>query len=253
MDFPKVTVITATIGTKYLKQCIESVQKQTYPNVSHLIVCDGKNYMDHVISILNSVDKTAKKVDFMIIPWNSGANKFICHKIYAAIPHLIHEPCYICFLDEDNYYEPNHIESMIQTIKTKKCAWTYCLRNIIKPTGEFICRDMCESLGKLHSTWNSNNHNPDYLVDTSCYMVPVEILRQFSECWQRQARAVPEADRYFYYRLSHHYTSFECSMQYTLNYRVEGREDSVKPDFFLYGNDFMKRVMNKDKLPWDKE
>jgi len=250
MDLPKVIVITATIGTRHLRKCIESVQKQTYQNVSHLIVCDGKNYMNDTIQVLNNI-KHDKQIDFMIIPWNSGANKFICHKIYASVPHLIHEPSYICFLDEDNYYEPNHIESLINTIQTNNCIWAYSLRNIINPSGNFVCRDMCESLGNLHSSWISNNHSPDYLVDTSCYMVPVEILRQFSECWQRPARSIPEADRYFYERLSHRYASFKCNMKYTLNYRVEGREDSVKPDFFLYGNEMMKQIMKVDSIPWD--
>lgn len=253
LNSPKVIVITATIGTKYLQNCIDSVQKQTYSNVSHLIVCDGNNYINDVCNIINNtVDKT-KSIELMVIPWNSGANKYICHKIYASIPHLIHEPCYICFLDEDNYYEPEHIETLINTIKDNDCTWAYCLRNIVKPNGEFICRDLCESLGKLYRTWNSIDGFPGYLVDTSCYMVPVEILRQFSECWQRPARSHPEADRCFYENISKKYKRFECSMKFTLNYRVEGRSDSVKPDFFLMGNGVLKRHLKLNTLPWDKE
>ena len=253
MDLPKVIVITATIGTKYLKQCIDSVQQQTYPNIQHIIVCDGSNYYDKVSSIVKKVVKPIKDVTMMTIPWNSGANKFVCNKIYASIPHLIHEPCYISFLDEDNFYDPNHIESMVHTILKNKCLWTYSLRKIVSPNGEFICKDMCESLGKLSYTWISKNHAPDFLVDTSCYMVPVNIIRQFSECWQRPARSTPEGDRLFYEKLSSIYNSFECTMKYTLNYRVEGRDDSVKPDFFIYGNGIMKNILNVDRLPWDKD
>jgi hypothetical protein len=251
MDFPKVILITATTGHPYLKECLESVQHQTYPNLEHIVVCDGPQFETNVHQILQSIPTKLIPTIQMNIPWNSGANKYICHKIYASIPHLIHEPCYISFLDEDNTITPNHIESMVQTLKEKKCIWTYCLRNIMSPKGEFICRDLCESLGKLHSTFISNSHSPDYLVDTSCYLVPVEIARQFSECWQRPARSHPEGDRYFYECLSKHYKQFEPTLKYTLNYRVEGREDSVKKDFFLLGNSMLATRMKMEKLPWD--
>lgn len=250
MASPKVILLTATTGHPHLKECMESVQAQTYPNLEHIVVCDGPQFEADVQSILKTIHSNIP-FKVMYLPWNSGANRYICHKIYASIPHLIHEPCYISFLDEDNTIAPNHIESMVQTIQEKKCIWTYALRNIISPTGTFICRDLCESLGKLHSTFISNAHSPDYLVDTSCYLVPVEIARQFSECWQRPARSHPEGDRYFYECLSKHYRSFEPTMKYTLNYRVDSRSDSVKKDFFLLGNSRMATRMKVDKLPWD--
>ena len=250
MDFPKVIILTATTGNPFLKNCIESVQKQTYPNLEHIVICDGTIFQEKVQQIINGII-TLKKLTTMVIPWNSGANHYVCHKIYASIPHLIHEPCYVSFLDEDNTVTENHIERMIQTIQEKKCIWTYCLRNIISPTGSFICRDLCESIGKLHSTFISKSHSPDYLVDTSSYLIPVEIARKFSECWQRPARAHPEGDRYFYECLSNHYRQFECTINYSLNYRVDSRADSVKKDFFLMGNSVIKTIMKVDKLPWD--
>ena len=250
LDYPKVVVLTATVGTEYLKQCIESVQQQTYPNIEHILVCDGEEHWGKVLSVLREM-KNTKKIIPMVIPWNSGANRYICHKIYASIPHLLHEPCYVSFLDEDNYYDPNHIEGMMQTIQQKQCEWTYTLRKIISKEGIYICRDMCESLGKLSPTWVSKDIYPDYLVDTSCYLIPVQILRKFSECWQRPARANPEGDRYFYQCISQVFPKFECTLQYTVNYRVDGREDSVKKDFFLMGNDVIKQRYPYSKLPWD--
>lgn len=250
LDLPKVVVITATIGTAYLKECIQSVQNQTYPNIEHILVCDGEEHWGKVLTILREMEHT-KKIIPMVIPWNSGANRYICHKIYASIPHLLHEPCYVSFLDEDNYYDSNHIEGMMRTLQEKQCQWTYALRKILSKNGTYICRDMCESLGKLSPTWISSSLQPDYLVDTSCYLIPVQILRKFSECWQRPARANPEGDRYFYQCLSQVYTKFECTLQYTVNYRVDGREDSVKQEFFLKGNEVMKQRYPNQKLPWD--
>jgi glycosyltransferase involved in cell wall biosynthesis len=36
----KVAVITPTIGTDYLDKNLESVFKQTYKNLDHIVVCD---------------------------------------------------------------------------------------------------------------------------------------------------------------------------------------------------------------------
>lgn len=220
----KVYVITATVGTPELEQCMDSVQLQDYVEgeIEHIIVCDGKE-----------VDVSSRPVTKLVLPWNTGRDRFICHKIYAAVPHLLHgEDSLVMFLDEDNWIEPNHISSLVKVIERGK-VWAFALRNVCGKDGRFICKDACESLGHLGPTWLNPN---DYLVDTSCYMVPVKVVRLFSECWQRRAREQPEADRLFYRELSRHFPVFGCSYLYTVNYRLEGREDSVTEEFFRLGN-----------------
>lgn len=151
---------------------------------------------------------------------------------------------------------------MMKTIIDNKLDWAYCLRKIVYKDGNIICKDLCESLGKLSQTWVALERNKlynngkidiisDYLVDTSSYLIPVEISRKFSECWQRRAREHPEADRLFYNYLSENYKNYDCSMKYTLNYRLEGRPDSVSKDFFIMGNSKMKKNYNND-IPWNK-
>ena len=227
----KVFVITATIGTKELKACLQSVAEQTYQGeIEHVVVCDGKEYAERVQQI---VDEMGVTVTLLVLPWNTGRDRFICHKVYAAVPHLLHGPAYVMVLDEDNWIERDHISSLVQTIQMKEVDWAFALRNICEKDGRYVCRDECESLGNIASSWLGEN---DYLVDTSCYMVPLEIARQFSECWQRRAREHPEADRLFYYHLSQRYPKFCSSYLYTVNYRLEGRPDSVKAEFFIKGN-----------------
>ena len=44
-DFPKtVTVITPTIGSSKLQDALDSIERQTYKHIKHLIVVDGKEY-----------------------------------------------------------------------------------------------------------------------------------------------------------------------------------------------------------------
>lgn len=263
MSLKKVYIITATVGSIELEKCIESVQEQDYTNIEHIIVCDGIEHENNVLIKIKNIENIKHKISTIILPWNTGRDKYICHKIYASIPHLLHEPCYISYLDEDNFIEKNHISSMIETIINNKLDWCYCLRNIVDKKGNYICKDLCESLGKLSPTWITLekkklnkyimiNTITDYLVDTSCYLIPVEIARKYSECWQRRARENPEADRLFYNYLSVNFSNFNCSMKYTLNYRLEGREDSVSKDFFIIGNTKMEITYNNE-IPWNME
>ena len=50
--------------------------------------------------------------------------------------------------------------------------------------------------------------------------------------------------------LQNKYT-FDTTYEYSLNYRVGNREDSVKKEFFLNGNQSMIEKYN-GKLPWKK-
>lgn len=227
-------MITATVGTAHLKQCVESVAAQDYEEIEHVVVCDGEEYEEKVRGFCS----LSERVKLLTLPWNTGRDRYICHKIYAAIPHLLHGPGYVMFLDEDNWLEPGHVRSLVNCLEGNGYDWVFSLRNICLKDGSFLCRDECESLGNIALSCLG-----DRLVDTSCYLVPLEIVRQFSECWQRRAREHPEADRLFYHHLATRYPRFGSTHLYTLNYRLEGRPDSVPAEFFLHGNNL--RSLNK--------
>jgi glycosyltransferase involved in cell wall biosynthesis len=40
----KVAVVTPTVGAKQLEQCVQSVQNQTYKNLTHYVFVDGKQF-----------------------------------------------------------------------------------------------------------------------------------------------------------------------------------------------------------------
>ena len=65
MTKPLVTIITATTGTEYLEDNIRSVLNQTYDNIQHLIVIDGKHA--HANDILSNYDD--KKIDVIRLPY----------------------------------------------------------------------------------------------------------------------------------------------------------------------------------------
>ena len=149
-------------------------------------------------------------------------------------------------MDEDNWLDPNHVESLVETIGDNK--WNYSLRKIVNQEGQYICNDDCESLGNYISIIN------DYFVDVNCYILHKSLALQFAPGWYRRARhpqEQPEVDRLLSSVLRHGELKANGTGEYTVNYRVASRADSVSGEFFLKGNEYMNQRMNGE-YPWRK-
>lgn len=237
------TVIIPSIGNKELLYSIESVIDQTYDNTICYVVIDGIHYMNSVIDIIDSVNnnkiKKYPKIKTLILPENVGSNGFYGHRVYAGVTHLINTD-YVFYLDADNFLENDHVESCINTIEQQNLDWCYSLRKIVDKHGNFICNDDCESLGKW-SAWTNTNH-----IDTSCYCVKKDIAVKVASVWHGGWGQ----DRVYGNTLMTHFKNFNCTKKYTVNYRLDGNEGSVKKDFFIKGNSVMSSHYN-DKFPWN--
>jgi glycosyltransferase involved in cell wall biosynthesis len=231
-----VTVITPTIGSPKLQDAIDSVQRQTYGFVEHLAVIDGAKYFDEVM--LNSQARSCTK--YTTAPENTGANGFYGHRIYAAYPHLINSD-YIFFLDEDNWYDPNHVESLVKVLEQDNNQFAYSLRTIYDQDKNYITNDNCESLGK----WPIRTSTDKFLIDTSSYAFKREFLIKCCHIWHFGWGG----DRNFYGAVRE--VSHDTNGEYTLNYRLDGNDGSVKPDFFLQGNEETQAIY-KGQYPWQK-
>ena len=242
---PLVTVITPTTGVSYLKQAIESVAKQTYANIQHLIVFDGIPDNIHYWDLLLT---KYPKCDIIKLPYATGTDRFNGHRIYGASIYLCKGE-YVCFLDEDNWFDPNHIESLMNVINDNN-TWAFSLRKIVDTNGTYVCNDDCESLGK----WPSILHEDDYFVDVGCYFLPKHIALQTSPIWYRKARepGVPEVDRMLTHVLRENKITYNTNGGYTLNYRTGNTVRSVQKDFFVSGNEKMLEKYNGE-LPWQKK
>mgnify|MGYP003339472425 FL=1 len=239
MTKPLVTIITPTTGTKHLEKCVDSVAKQTYNNIQHLVVVDGKEHRKKVEQQIHH------DVDLLVLPYNTGHSQYNGHHIYGASTFLCNGD-YIIFLDEDNWLEPNHVESLVDVIGEN--SWAYSLRKIVDSEGKYLCNDDCESLGNWPSILN------DYFVDVNCYMLRKDMALNFAPGWYRRARhpqEQPEVDRLLSGWLRRNNFKANCSGVYSVNYRVASRADSVSGEFFLKGNEYMKQRMNGE-YPWRK-
>jgi glycosyltransferase involved in cell wall biosynthesis len=237
----KVAIITPTIGTEHLKKNLQSVSSQSYKNVKHIVVSDGPEFYDKVNDIVKDFDDKI----VLNLPENTGSNGYNGHRIYASVPYLI-DADYFIFLDEDNWIDQNHVQSLVDVVK--KFDWAFSLRKIIDQDDNYICNDDCESLGLWPTCINEN----EFFVDVGCYFLPKKIAIQTAPIWYRRARhpnEQPEVDRLLIQVLLQNKLKYGTTGEYSLNYRVGNRVDSVQSEFFIRGNEFMKKKY-EGRLPW---
>ena len=229
------TVIIPTTGASSLKQAVASVLAQTYPTQCYVVI-DGNRGK---IEALELLDEFKKDIDVALLPVNVGANGFYGHRIYAAFTHLVNTD-YLCYLDQDNWFEPNHVKSCIDTIQLNQLDWCYSLRNIYQQD-QFVCSDDCESLGR-YSSYHGINH-----IDTNSYFLRRELVLPLASVWHGGWGQ----DRVFYSVIRDMLKKYDCTGEYTLNYRVGGNAGSVTADFFINGNRIQAEKYNNN-FPWRK-
>ena len=129
-------VITPTTGAPELVDAIKSVSTQTYTDVDHLIVCDGEKFKVQTDCIVNKVCE-GSDAQVCYLPYNTGGNGFYGHRIMAAFSHLVNHDV-VLFLDQDNWFEPTHVETLVNEIKMFNLDWAYSLRKIYDKDKTYI-------------------------------------------------------------------------------------------------------------------
>lgn len=248
-DEPKsVTVITPTIGQRCLTKAVESVDQQSYKNIKHVVVVDGNEFLDNV-NDLKLIQN--EKLSITVTPENTGktTGDFYGHRIYAAYPHLINSH-YVAFLDEDNWYDGNHIETLVNHLEENKNDWVYSLRKIYDKEGNYIIDDCCESIGKWPVFWSVDKQQKEYLVDTSSYLFRRDFLIQVCQHWHSGWGG----DRRFYHIISKslNHTNYDTTGEHTLCYRLDDNIDKKygSINFFKDGNNAIKE--HYGDYPWKK-
>jgi glycosyltransferase involved in cell wall biosynthesis len=232
----KVAVVTPTIGSQHLVDCVKSVNNQTYKNLSHYIFVDG---YEHRSVVFDSCEGYSK-AKFVILEENVGKGWY-GHRVYAACSFLVNADI-ICYLDEDNWLDPEHVSSLVQEIENGS-DWAYSLRTIYDKNGEYICEDNCESLGK----WPVYFNDSIFHIDTSSFAVKRDVATRIGHAWYGQWGA----DRQFFANLKNHFPKYECTLKHTLCYRLDGNPNSVTEQFFHDGN---STIFEKyDELPWKQK
>jgi hypothetical protein len=258
----KFTIITPTTGNSKLSKLIQSINNQnddkSLPKeLEHFIVIDGPEFTENTQQILNDNPPVNYERFIIQLPFNTGKDggNYLGHKIYASFGQLVRGD-WVILADDDNWYEPNHFNSLITAINNynnksnyrKKIEWLYCLRKIENDTQGYVCDDNCESLGYLNPVFYNNN---DRLIDTNCFCIRSDIMINCSTIWNsKAANNNNDPDRIFSQKLMTQYPNFVCTQQYTLNYYTGNRDNSVKSELFIKGNEIV--IHKYGAIPWQR-
>lgn len=221
-----VAVITATIGRDSLIRAIESVAAQTYP-CTHYVFVDGEQHAEAARAILANYTQ----VKAIYLPVNTGANGWYNSHILAMLPFVAQEDI-ICFLDDDNAYRPNHVESIVNAARLYPgVAYVYTLRNFVNRQHEWLMYDDIESLGHYrmqhgitcHIAVNFQgqwikitivNHIPP-LIDVNCYALSRPLAQQMAHIWCKQGFG---NDAVMFDELNRQKIPCTCTGEYTVDY-----------------------------------
>jgi hypothetical protein len=223
------------------------VQSQTHPGVEHLLVVDGPDRATAARDRLSGASLGRRTLHAMTLPYATGREKWMGHRIYGACSFLCNTE-FIGYLDEDNWLDADHVESLLAAIGAAGPSWGFALRKIVDEKGTFVTRDECESLGNLHPVFADDRVNH---IDTNCYMLSRGLAVKVAHLWYAPARTpgLREGDAAICRFLLDHYPNPACSRRHTVNYTAGNRPDSVKVDFFLRGNQAMRHRYPQG-MPW---
>jgi hypothetical protein len=236
------SVITPTIGMPQLSQAIASVQAQQYPLVDHILFVDGPQHETAVRNLIPAQPR--HPIHLLHLPFNVGGDHFNGHRVYGAAPFLVNGN-FVAYLDEDNWFEPDHLGSLMAKVTAAGLCWAYALRKIVTPQGEYVVNDDCESLGQWPVWYRTDAHH----VDTNCYLLRRDVALATSAAWYRRAFDVYSPDRALCRQLLRDWPRCGTNGRYTVNYRVEMTEKSATAKFFQEGNAAMQKRY-ADGFPW---
>ena len=220
-----VAVVTATIGRPSLQQALDSVSTQTMA-CNHYVVFDGVP--------LGTLDKSIKfpaKAEAVWLPKRTGLNGMMNGAVLAMAAYLCTED-YLCFLDDDNWLEPDHIESLVNACETKQAAYAYSLRKLVNPDSSFWANDDGESIG----------HHGDF-IDANCYLFRRDLAVGIAPLWYKTTGEMNISDRFVWAALKQNNIAWAATGRYTVNYRMSARGTDMKPFFF------MRNILAKSKFP----
>lgn len=220
-----VAVVTATVGRPSLEQAIDSVRAQTHP-CQHYLIFDG----------CSPKEQTPDEAHVLCLPNKTGGNGMMNGAILAMAAYVATED-YLCFLDDDNWFDREHVESLVDACETKQAAYAYSLRKLINPDGTFWDCDDGEAIG----------HHGD-LVDANCYLFRRDLAVGLAPLWYKTTGEMNISDRFVWQALKQNNVPYAATGRYTVNYRMSARGTDMKPFFFM--RNILARAKFPDAFPW---
>jgi hypothetical protein len=191
-------VVIPTVLRPHLVQALQSVFAQTLTGRIHVMVgIDGikgdLNLLDAAcadrpshcaVQVLWPGYSTSVRHGGITPPGDGGA-------LRSVLTCLANSP-YVAYLDDDNWWDPQHLSSLRQAVDT--ADWAFALRRFVHPeTRQPICVDRWESVGPGQGVFKEQFGG---FVDPSCLMINKVACPLAPQVWNFPLPADPmSADR----------------------------------------------------------
>ena len=194
----RIAVVTPSYQTKteWIEKCIASVANQTYRNVFHVIVSDGCG---------SQAIEQFPDVEFIALPKNIGDYGDTPRSL-GSIYALAKGADAIAYLDADNWYDPEHLESLIKLHRSTGADVVTSYRLLVQLDGQPL--GVCP-----HSDGIA-------FSDTSCMLFTKAASEVATSWW-----TIPKAyhaldDRVIWDRVIKNNHSISCTRNATMCYRT---------------------------------
>jgi hypothetical protein len=168
-----VAIVMATVVRPSLSQAIRSIFGQRFAGRIQILVgidrWDGEPAIleallaerpSHVaVTRIDLGYSTSQRHGGLYPSFFGGALKTILS--YAANSR------YVTYLDDDNWYAPDHLDTMLEAMKGK--VWAFALRHFVETrSGDLLCPDTWESVGPRRGVYAKTQGG---FVDTNCFFL----------------------------------------------------------------------------------
>lgn len=128
MVYDLVTILLPTYnGSKYIKEMLDSLERQTYTNIEVIISDDCS--MDNTVPIIETwIEQKKRNKKYTLLKNNH--NRGLVRNVKSARPYIHGQ--YLFLADQDDIWEENKVEVQVRYFeKHEKCILNFCDRSII--------------------------------------------------------------------------------------------------------------------------
>jgi hypothetical protein len=175
----------ATVVRPTLAQAIRSVYAQRFPGRVHILVGIDRwqgqpATLDALVAECPShMAVTRIDLGYSTSQRNGGVYPSSYGGALKTILSFAANSRHVAYLDDDNWYEPDHLATLRAAVHGK--AWAFALRNFIESaSGDLLCRDTWESVGPGRGVYAESQGG---FVDTNCYVLDTLLCADVLSEW----------------------------------------------------------------------
>lgn len=124
MKKEKISVIVSVYNTgKYIERCVDSLLKQTYPNLEIILINDGSK--DKSLEILRQLEKENKNIKVI----DNKKNKGLSYSRNIGLKNATGK--YIGYIDSDDYVATTYYDNLMTALQKEKAEIAICDMKLI--------------------------------------------------------------------------------------------------------------------------